>query len=65
LTVISCSGDRKVSLSLKMALEELQLLDSQISRLDQEMAELLCPSLQSRGGGVGKRSLTARRIWPG
>jgi transposase len=28
---------------LKMALEELQLLDSQISRLDQEMAELLCP----------------------
>jgi transposase len=28
---------------LKMVLEELQLLDSQISRLDQEMAELLCP----------------------
>ena len=28
---------------LKMALEELPLLDSQISRLDQEMAELLCP----------------------
>jgi transposase len=26
-----------------MALEELKLLDSQISRLDQEMAELLCP----------------------
>src|SRR4030095_6069254 len=29
---------------LRMALEELKLLDSQISRLDQEMAELLCPS---------------------
>jgi transposase len=28
---------------LKMALKELPLLDSQISRLDQEMAELLCP----------------------
>ena len=28
---------------LKMVLEELQLLDSQITRLDQAMAELLCP----------------------
>lgn len=28
---------------LRMALEELKLLDRQISRLDQEMAELLCP----------------------
>ena len=26
-----------------MVLEELQLLDSQITRLDQAMAELLCP----------------------
>src|SRR4030095_12579015 len=41
---------------LRMALEELKLLDSQISRLDQEMAELLCPSqdqFQRLAGGAG------------